>query len=79
MEGDYVVPAGADLCVAFLVDDGDQTDDPHDSLSIECVYSNMQVEFVLERLPGWDFSEGTTYIASCLVSSMPRMDCPGLE
>jgi hypothetical protein len=82
-DGAYVQPApDVNVCYAMRVDpDGSATADPNDDMSLEggeryCFEVGLNLEFEIERRPGFYAAGGTSIEATCLISDAPESDCP---
>jgi hypothetical protein len=71
---DYVLPSlDIDVCAARLVDPDQLTPSTADDMSIDCVDTNLNLEFKLtRRASGW-IRSGTTVTATCSVA--PEAEC----
>lgn len=78
---DFAMPAdGVNVCYAFITDaTGNQTPDPNDNMSMECVDDGYNLEFKLARRPGFPAQGGSTASATCILSELPQVDCPNLN
>ncbi len=75
----FAMPSSsANVCYVQRVDEGGTTADPHDDLSDECLAKHYNLEFELQRRPGFPVPGGTTITATCSVSDQGAVDCPDL-
>jgi hypothetical protein len=75
----HAMPSDAvNVCYALRVDTGGQTSDPADNMSPECLGEGYNLEFAIERRPGFPAKGGTAVSATCSLSASPQVDCPDL-
>lgn len=71
----------ADSCYAILVDDGPasgeapHTDSPADDLDEKCYEQGFNVEFFVQRRPGFEAQPGEAIVASCTMASNAALEC----
>jgi hypothetical protein len=71
--------ANTHVCYAARVDaDGDLTANPLDDMSTACVDEGFNLEFSIQRRPGFPAPAGARVTATCALSELPGQDCPGL-
>jgi len=76
-EGTWDLPSASDnVCFRALTENDTPTD--LDDISEDCLDSGWNVEFVIERRPGFPPPGGTHVDATCKVSQTPEQDCPDL-
>jgi hypothetical protein len=76
---DYMLPSeDANVCYALLTDKSSLTADPLDDMSPECSEANFNLEFVIERRPGFPAVGGVTLSADCEIAASPEDTCPGI-
>jgi hypothetical protein len=79
MSDDYAMPSDdVNVCYAMRVDKSGLSADPLDDMSPECVEANFNLEFVLERRPGFPAPGGTSVAAECEMADFPEVTCPGI-
>jgi hypothetical protein len=67
------------VCFVYRIDpDGSATADPTDAMSETCVDEGYNLEFAIERRPGFPAPGDATMSATCALSEQPAQDCPGL-
>ncbi|HRI09496.1 MAG TPA: VWA domain-containing protein [Nannocystaceae bacterium] len=74
--GEWVPPDGATVCYTTLVDSAGLTADSSDDLSKTCADEGWNLEFGIFR--NGPAPKGSTITASCVLSELPQVDCPGL-
>jgi hypothetical protein len=77
--GGYTMPSDAvNACFAMRVDATQSTPSTADDMSFECIDGNYNLEFVIERRPGFPAAGGTTVSATCSIADSPDSTCPGI-
>ena len=80
VDGAYQMPADdINVCFAVLGDHAGATSDPNDDISDACTDLGYNLEFKLERRPGFPAAGGTTVNATCALSEFKQVDCPDLN
>jgi hypothetical protein len=76
---DYMMPAeNVNVCYALRTDKFELSEDPLDDMALECVDANYNLEFVIERRPGFPAVSGVTLTAECELANSPELTCPGI-
>jgi hypothetical protein len=79
LTGGYTMPSDSvNVCHAMRVDATQGTASTADDLSSECIDGNYNLEFVIERRPGFPAAGGTSIAATCLLADAPDVTCPGI-
>jgi hypothetical protein len=79
LTGGYTMPSDSvNVCHAMRVDATQDTASTADDLSSECIDGNYNLEFVIERRPGFPAAGGTSISATCLLADAPDVTCPGI-
>ncbi|MCA9691301.1 MAG: VWA domain-containing protein, partial [Myxococcales bacterium] len=74
---DSVLPDGAEVCFAYLVDQADLTPSSSDDMSDDCVSAGWNLEFRIIRDEPAPISAVVS--ANCQLSAQPELDCPNLD
>ncbi|MEZ4453610.1 MAG: VWA domain-containing protein [Nannocystaceae bacterium] len=72
----FVPPAGSKVCHILLTDPDGATASTDDDMSMECVEEGWNLEFKIFR--DGPAPAGSTLSATCILSNLPAVDCPGL-
>jgi hypothetical protein len=79
LTGGYTMPSDAvNVCHAMRIDASQSTPSMSDDMSLECIDGNYNLEFAIERRPGFPAAAGTTIAADCLLADSPDVTCPGI-
>jgi hypothetical protein len=76
-DGEWQLPAGADVC-HYLLTDAAQQDDPWDDMADECVEDGSNVELKVLRNPDAPSPWPTRITIACELDAEPEQACPGL-
>jgi hypothetical protein len=77
--GDYVMPSDHHhVCYAMLTDREDATATTSDDMSWVCEDQHYNLEFEIERRPGFPAPAGAAIQAICSLADFPDVDCPGI-
>jgi hypothetical protein len=76
---DYMMPSPeTNVCYALRTDKAGLTADVLDDMDAYCIEANHNLEFVLERRPGFPAASGVTLTADCELANAPELTCPGI-
>jgi hypothetical protein len=79
LTGGYTMPSdNVNVCHAMRIDATQSTPSTADDMSSECSDLNYNLEFVIERRPGFPAAGGTSITATCLLADSPDDTCPGI-
>jgi hypothetical protein len=77
--GEYVMPSDdVDVCYAMLTDREHETATTSDDMSAVCGDLHFNLEFMIERRPGFPAPSGTSITAICSLAEFPDVECPGI-
>ncbi|WP_052545850.1 vWA domain-containing protein [Enhygromyxa salina] len=78
-DGAYTMPGpSVNVCYVLLTDNMGITNSPADDMSDECVDLNYNLEFKVERRPGFPAVGGTSISATCSLADFENVSCPGI-